>query len=94
MFGPTIRERITAFEPPTTLRYELVSGLPFRDYTGQITIEPGDDGTLISTAITFRTVIPGTQILVAIAIRQCRRCPRRAAARTLRRARRQLGSVK
>ena len=69
MWGPTIRERIMAFEPPTRLEYELVSGLPFRDYTGQITIEPNGNSTVISTAISFRTIIPGTQFLVAIAIR-------------------------
>lgn len=69
MWGPTIRERITAFEPPTKLEYELVSGLPFRDYTGQITVEPCDNGSVISTTISFRTVIPGTQLLVALAIR-------------------------
>lgn len=69
MWGRTIRERVTAFEPPTRLEYELVSGLPFRDYTGEITVSPSGDGSLISTAISFRTIIPGTQLLVAIAIR-------------------------
>jgi hypothetical protein len=69
LWGPTIRERITAFEPPTRLEYELVSGLPFRDYTGEIVIEPRGDGSLISTTISFRTIIPGTQFLVALAIR-------------------------
>lgn len=68
-FGPVIRERITWFEPPRILRYSLVSGLPFRDYTGQITVEPAEAGSVISTAITFRTIVPGTQILVAIAMR-------------------------
>ena len=46
-----------------------MSGLPFRDYTGQITVAPNGDGSVISTAISFRTIIPGAQILVAIAIR-------------------------
>ncbi|QZH61773.1 SRPBCC family protein [Mycolicibacterium farcinogenes] len=69
MFGPVIRERITRFEPPTTLQYRLVSGLPFREYTGQITVEPTETGSLMSAVISFRTIIPGTQILVAIAIR-------------------------
>lgn len=69
MFGPVIRERITVFEPPTTLRYSLMSGLPFREYTGQITVEPADTGSVMSTVISFRTIIPGTQILVAFAMR-------------------------
>ncbi|OMC34137.1 hypothetical protein A5740_10915 [Mycobacterium sp. GA-1841] len=69
LFGSPVRERITAFEAPTTLRYELLSGLPFRDYTGQITVEPAAGGTRITTEISFRTVIPGSQFIVAIAIR-------------------------
>ncbi|MED5815751.1 SRPBCC family protein [Mycolicibacterium sp. 050232] len=69
LFGSVIRERITGFDAPTTLRYELLSGLPFREYTGQITVEPHAGGSRISTAISFRTVVPGTQLLVAIAIR-------------------------
>lgn len=68
-FGTVIRERITMFDAPTTLRYELLSGLPFRDYTGQITVEPRAGGSRISTEISFSTVIPGSQLLVAIAIR-------------------------
>lgn len=69
VFGPVIRERITWFEPPRVLRYSLVSGLPFRDYTGEITIEPADTGSVITTEISFRTIVPGTQVLVAIAMR-------------------------
>lgn len=69
MFGPVIRERITRFEPPTTLQYRLVSGLPFRDYTGQITVEPAETGSVMSTVIRFRTIVPGTQLFVAIAMR-------------------------
>ncbi|OBA93944.1 hypothetical protein A5667_19370 [Mycolicibacterium fortuitum] len=68
-FGTVIRERITTFDAPTTLRYELVSGLPFRDYAGQITVEPQAAGARISTEISFRTIVPGSQFFVAIAIR-------------------------
>ncbi|WP_448458839.1 SRPBCC family protein [Mycobacterium syngnathidarum] len=69
MFGPVIRERITRFEPPTTLSYSLVSGLPFREYNGQITVEPAGTGSVMTTAISFRTIVPGTQIFVAVAMR-------------------------
>lgn len=69
MFGSVIRERITAFDVPTTLRYELLSGLPFRDYTGQITVEAHPGGSRILTEISFRPVVPGAQFIVAIAIR-------------------------
>ncbi|OMC02497.1 hypothetical protein A5733_02340 [Mycobacterium sp. NS-7484] len=69
LFGSPIRERITAFEAPTKLRYELVSGLPFRDYVGQITVAPVAGGTRMTTEISFRTVIPGSQFIVAVALR-------------------------
>jgi Polyketide cyclase / dehydrase and lipid transport len=81
MWGPTIRERITAFEPPTRLEYELVSGLPFRDYTGQIIIGPSGNGSVITTTISFRTILPGTQLLVALAIRVASAGAARAAQR-------------
>jgi hypothetical protein len=58
-----------------------MSGLPFRDYTGQITIGPSGDGSLISTTISFRTIIPGTQLLVALAIRVASAGAARAAQR-------------
>lgn len=80
-FGSVIRERITTFDVPTTLRYELLSGLPFRDYTGQITVEPHGGGSRISTEISFRTVIPGTQLIAAIAIRVASARAARAAGR-------------
>ncbi|WP_370629599.1 hypothetical protein [Mycolicibacterium sp. BK634] len=72
MWSRTIRARDTGFEPPTRLEYKLLSGLPLRDYTGQITIEPSGHASLISTAISFRTIVPGTQLRVAIAIRAAR----------------------
>ncbi|MGA5543231.1 SRPBCC family protein [Mycobacterium sp. NPDC051198] len=80
-FGTVIRERITTFDAPTTLRYELLSGLPFRRYTGQITVEPHDSGSRISTEISFSTVLPGSQLLVAIAIRVASARAARAAGR-------------
>lgn len=84
MFGPTIRERVTGFEPPLALRYVLVSGLPFRDYTGEITVAPDGHGCQMSTTITFRTIIPGTQIIVALAIRIASAAAARAAQRRTR----------
>ena len=81
VLGWVIRERITAFDAPTTLRYELISGLPFRDYRGQIWVEPSDHGSRILTEISFRPLIPGSQIFVAIAIRVASAGAARAAQR-------------
>jgi len=44
-FGPTVRERIVRFEPPHRLSYQLVSGLPFRDYSGDIVVERDGAGS-------------------------------------------------
>ncbi|MCE5292499.1 MAG: SRPBCC family protein [Nocardiaceae bacterium] len=82
-FGPTVRERITTFEPPARMRYELVAGLPFRDYTGEITVEPHNSGSRITCVIRFRTVVPGSQVLGAFAVwfattRAAREATRRA----------------
>lgn len=62
----------------------LMSGLPFREYTGQITVEPADTGSVMSTVISFRPIVPGTQILVAIAMRVASAGATRAARRYLR----------
>lgn len=69
LVGPPTREQITNFEPPRTLRYKLLSGLPFHDYTGEVTVEPEGAGTRLVTQLSFRTRIPGTQFFGPIAIR-------------------------
>lgn len=69
LVGAPTREQIIEFEPPQRLRYKLLSGLPFHDYIGEVSIEPEDLGTRITTEISFRTRIPGTQIFGPIAIR-------------------------
>jgi uncharacterized protein YndB with AHSA1/START domain len=42
--GPPIRERVTAYEPPSMLSYEVLSGIPVRKQTATVTIEPRGDG--------------------------------------------------
>src|SRR2546430_8980748 len=53
----TTRERITGFEPPHRLAYELVSGIPIRDYEAEVTLTPDDDGTVIRWHSHFRAKI-------------------------------------
>jgi uncharacterized protein YndB with AHSA1/START domain len=69
LFGPPIREEIVGFEPPRRLRYRLLSGLPFSNYVGEITVEPEGPGSRVCTDIRFTTHIPGTQLFGPIAIR-------------------------
>jgi len=56
----TTRERVTAFDPPYRLQYELVSGIPIRDYRAEITLTPDGEGTTIRWHSQFRAKIPGT----------------------------------
>jgi uncharacterized protein YndB with AHSA1/START domain len=57
----TTRERVTAFEPPRRLGYELLSGIPVRDYRSEVLLAPtGDGGTEIRWRSTFRQKLPLT----------------------------------
>ena len=55
---------MTAFEPPRRLGYELLSGIPIRDYRAEVTLEPDVDGTLITWRSSFRGKFPVPGILV------------------------------
>lgn len=57
----TTRERVVAWEPPRRYAYEIVSGLPIRDYTAEILMSPGAGrGTRIRWRGSFRAIVPGT----------------------------------
>ncbi len=59
----TTRERVTAFEPPRRFGYELVSGIPIRDYRAEVTLAPAGEGTEIRWRSSFRPKLPGTGAL-------------------------------
>jgi hypothetical protein len=57
----TTRERIVGFEPPRRYVYEIVSGLPIRDYVAEILVSPlAGNGTEVRWQARFRPKIPGT----------------------------------
>jgi hypothetical protein len=56
----TSREEVVAFEPDRRLGYELLSGLPLRDYRASVDLEESDGGTAIHWHSTFRAKLPGT----------------------------------
>jgi hypothetical protein len=58
------RERVVAFEPPRRFAYDLVSGLPVRDYHAEVTLTARDGGTAVRWHSTFRAKYPGTGRLV------------------------------
>jgi uncharacterized protein YndB with AHSA1/START domain len=57
-------ERVTVFEPPRRLGYDLVSGIPIRDYHADVTLTPENGGTDIRWHSTFKTKVPGTGWLI------------------------------
>ncbi|HZM79642.1 MAG TPA: SRPBCC family protein [Candidatus Limnocylindrales bacterium] len=57
----TTRERIVGFEPPRRYVYEIISGLPIRDYVAEVLFSPlAGDGTEVRWQARFRPKIPGT----------------------------------
>jgi uncharacterized protein YndB with AHSA1/START domain len=56
----TTRERVVEFEPPHRYVYEIVSGLPVRDYVAVVLLSPIGDGTDLRWQASFRARIPGT----------------------------------
>lgn len=69
LVGPPIREEITAFEPSRRLGYKALSGLPARDYTGEVVLEPTGSGTRIRWSISFTPSVSGAQLPISTAIR-------------------------
>jgi uncharacterized protein YndB with AHSA1/START domain len=45
LVGPPLREEVTEFEAPTRFAYRLVSGLPVREHTGEVTLTAAGAGT-------------------------------------------------
>jgi len=56
----TTRERVAEFEPPHRYVYEIVSGLPVRDYVAEVLLSSLGDGTEVRWQARFRARIPGT----------------------------------
>ena len=54
------RERVVTCQPGRAFAYELLAGLPLRDYKAVITLMPQGDGTAINWRSTFRPKVPGT----------------------------------
>jgi len=64
------RERVTHFERPHRLGYDLLSGLPIRDYHADVTLTPDGDGTHIRWHSTFSAKVPGTGTLTRLALQR------------------------
>jgi hypothetical protein len=58
------REQIVECTPNRRISYELLSGIPVRDYRAVVDFEPDHGGTSIHWQVSFRPSIPGTGSLL------------------------------
>ena len=56
----TTREEVTVYQPGRRVGYRLLSGIPVRDYTAEVTLEQSGARTRVTWEATFRPMIPGT----------------------------------
>lgn len=54
------RERVLVADAPHHHAYEVLSGVPVRNYRADVRMEPDGDGTRIAWSATFDPKIPGT----------------------------------
>ena len=54
VIGRPIREEVTAYEPPRRCAYKMLSGLPMRDYHGEVALAEGAGGST-EVSYTVRT---------------------------------------
>jgi uncharacterized protein YndB with AHSA1/START domain len=55
---PAIIEEVVAFEPQQRLGYKALAGVPFRNYSGEITLTATERGTRIDWALTIDERVP------------------------------------
>lgn len=58
-------EEIIAFEPDQRLSYRGVSGIPFRNYVGEVVLQPAGSGTRISYTVSADNSLPGVASVLA-----------------------------
>lgn len=56
--APAIVERIVAFEPSRRLGYEAISGVPFKNYGGEVVLSPTHEGTKVSYTLRYDPRVP------------------------------------
>jgi uncharacterized protein YndB with AHSA1/START domain len=65
---PAIVEEVVAFEPGKTLGYRALSGVPFKNYGGTVTLTPEGASTRIDYAITLDERVPLVEKAAAAAV--------------------------
>ncbi|OHU99787.1 SRPBCC family protein [Mycobacterium talmoniae] len=67
-FLPAFVEEITAFEPDRRLSYRAVSGIPLRNYVGDVELRAVGEGTEITYTVSADNRIPGAAAVLANAL--------------------------
>ena len=62
---PPMVEEVVDFEPQQRLSYRGVSGIPFRNYLGEVELRPAGSGTAISYTVSADTPLPGVARVLA-----------------------------
>jgi uncharacterized protein YndB with AHSA1/START domain len=66
--APAIVEEVVTFDPPTTFGYRALSGVPFRNYAGTVTLTAQGGTTRIDYAITIEARVPAVETAAAAAV--------------------------
>lgn len=67
--GPAFYEKVTAYEPPNRIEYEIVSGVPVKHHRGVMEFSEQDGVTTLDYTIELETKIPGTSFAIAKALK-------------------------
>ena len=62
---PPMVEEVVDFEPDKRLSYRGVSGVPFRNYLGEVQLRPAGSGTEISYTVSADNPLPGVASALA-----------------------------
>jgi hypothetical protein len=62
--GMVVRERLESADPPNSLSYVILSGVPVKDYHGKMEFRGSGSDTLILWSAMFSPKIPGTGWLI------------------------------
>ncbi|MEV5001796.1 SRPBCC family protein [Nocardioides sp. LML1-1-1.1] len=56
--APAIVEEVTRFDADRALGYKALSGVPFRNYSGEVLLAPAGDGTRVTWTLTADQRVP------------------------------------
>jgi len=62
------RERVLSFEPPHTMTYTVVSGIPIKNHLGTLELAERGADTLVVWTVCFEPIIPGSAKLIEVGL--------------------------